>query len=156
MLIVRRKTRKVDPDDPQRDRVYDWEFRQGARFNRATLSLAECGLVIDLALKCYGCESIDLERGSPHRYSFNESELRSIVMQGRTPRGNGGMNVPTVLHEVAHQITWDVYQESRPRVHDHGAFWLGVYRTLLIAAGVFTAAEFAASIRPWQLRWRNA
>lgn len=146
---MRRKA-KADPSDPQQVRVYAWEVAQGERFNRSTLTLAQCGHVIDTALRYYGCDPVELQRGSPYRYSWNEPEIRVIVMQGRTRRGNGGMNVPTVLHEVAHQIVWDLYCE---RFRDHGRQWLDIYRDLLLRARVLTPRQFNASARRFDLKW---
>lgn len=151
MQVVRRKTLKVDPADPQRDAVYTWEIAHES-WNVCTLDLDQCNHVLEKALKFYGCDPVHLEQGSPARYSWNMPEWRWVKMQGPSRRGRGGMNVATVLHEATHQIIWDLYPDN---VQDHGPTFLGVYRDLLLAAKVLTAREFDVSARHYKLKWRR-
>ena len=79
-------------------------------------------------------------------------ESRAISMQGPTRLGRGGMNVATVLHEAAHQITYDLFGEG---VKDHGPTFLAIYRDLLLSAGVFTEDEFTLTTSRFGLSWRR-
>lgn len=151
MFRVRRKKRKVDPADPQLHRVYDWESAHES-WNICTLSVEQCDYVAQKALRLYGCDPVLLTRGSPKVYSWNHPVMREIEMQGPTRSGRGGMNVATVLHEVAHQIVGDTHPSES--IQDHGPTFLGVYRDLLLTAKVLTAREFDVSARRFRLKWR--
>lgn len=147
---MRRKARTADADDPQCDALYQWEDANEP-WNVCTIDAETCDFVAQKALKFFGCEPVDLHRGSPARYSWNIPAWRMVAMQGASRRGRGGMNVATVLHEAAHQIVYDLYSDS---VQDHGPTFLGVYRELLLVAGVLTAREFDVSARHFGLKWR--
>ena len=147
---MRRAKKKADPNDPQKDAVYSWEAAHES-WNVCTLDIEQCEYVAQQALKLFGCEPIDMQNGSPARFSWNIPAWRMICMQGPSRRGRGGRNVATVLHEAAHQIVFDLYADN---TQDHGPTFLGVYRELLLAAKVLTPREFDVSARHYRLKWR--
>lgn len=150
MRDVREISRRTEGDDPQRNSAYAWECAF-EHFNVCTLTLAECQKLCNEALDGAGCERVAIQQGSSNRYSWCAPKLRIISMQGPSRKGRGGMNVATVLHECAHQITYD---RRGNRAQDHGPTWLAVYRMLLLARGVLTAEEFRLTARKFKLRWR--
>ena len=148
---MRKAARRVKSDDPQCDSAYAWEASHET-WNVCTLDIDECQLLIDNALKAAACRPVTVYQGPYCRYSWCMPILRQICMQGPSRKGRGGMNVATVMHEVAHQITYDAYMNS---VRDHGPTWLGIFRKLLLAHGVMSETEFRLTARKFGLKWRK-
>ena len=148
---MREKAKALGGNDPQCDPAYAWEAGFD-HFNVCVLTIDQCQHIIDSALNAAGCQPVTVYQGPSCRYSWCMPVLRRICMQGPSRKGRGGMNVATVLHEVAHQITYDAYGNS---VQDHGPTWLAVFRKLLIEHGVMTEKEFRLTARPFGLKWRN-
>lgn len=147
-----RKTKaKADDGDPQRDSVYKWESSHEA-WNVCTLSLQQCKDIAATALKSHNCLPIKLIQGPSCRYSWCVPGMRTISMQGPTKKGRGGMNLATLLHEVAHQIGFDKYGA---RIQDHGPTFLAIYRKLILQFGVLTAKEFRLTALARQLKWKR-
>jgi hypothetical protein len=149
---VRKATRKPDTEDPQRDQVYSWEASHET-WNVCTLSLEQCNDLANQALKAAGCRPVTVIQGPSNHYSWNVPAKRYISMQGPSTRGRGGMNVATVLHEVAHQIGWD---RTGHRRQDHGPAFLGIYRKLLLDFGVMSEKEFRLTAIAFKLRWKRS
>jgi hypothetical protein len=148
---MRETQKRLGLDDPQCDPAYAWEAAFDT-FNVCTLTLEQCQLLVDNALKAASCLPVKVEQGPSCRYSWCMPVSRRIAMQGPSRKGRGGMNVATVLHEVAHQIAYDAFGD---RVQDHGPTWLGIYRKMLIEHGVMTEKEFQLTARKFGLKWRN-
>ena len=146
---MRKKSRKIPVNDTQVDNVYAWEaaFDQ---FNICTLSLAECEKLVLKTLKAAGCKPVAVYQGPSNRYSWCMPVLRRICMQGPSRQGRGGMNVATVLHEVAHQIVYDRYGD---KTQDHGPTFMGMYRRLLLDHKIMTEKEFRLTSLKFGLKW---
>ena len=151
MRDVRETSRRIKGDDRQCDAAYAWESAF-EHFNVCTLTLAECQKLCNETLDAAGQDRVAVQQGPSNRYSWCVPKLRLISMQGPSRKCRGGMNVATVLHECAHQITHDL---SGDRTQDHGPTWLGLYRKLLLAREVMTAKEFQLTARKFKLRWRR-
>ncbi len=147
MLGVSAKTGKaarVDPLDPQKEAVYAWETTWRP-WNRWALTLPECRWVIEMACDKYGIAAPRVTRHFTKEYPWCDVKKRVISMS------RGGMNIPTCMHEAAHQIVWDYFGEA---AQDHGRTFLGVFLWLLEWGAVAPRIALYASARAHKLKWR--
>ena len=137
----------VDPIDPQRQALYDWEA-QWLGWELDTLTLGECRVMVRTACRLARVPYV------PTRQHSGTSEYdcirNRITLQQRGRRGRGGKNPAQVLHEVAHYI---VFRRSGWRPQDHGPTFLGVFLWLLASARVAPRAALEASARAAGLKW---
>lgn len=137
--------------DSQKQAVYDWEDSFWG-WDRNLVQLKKCREVIRFAANLYGIEapSVRSHRKVEISYSIPQSREISLQSKGSQP-GKGGLNYPTALHEVSHQIIWDYYGNT---VEDHGPQFVGVYTWLLAKAGIVPGGALRksveyAGIRSW-------
>ena len=140
-----------DDRDPQRRSAYAWEDTWPL-WHVNTHTLAECRFIIRVACKRYGIAPPAVRQHGVRSLSWCIAEEDCISLQAAGPRGRGGKNVPTALHEAAHYIAFKLFGY---RIQDHGPTWLGVYLWLLAAARVAPRVALNASARAAGLKWRE-
>lgn len=130
-------------DDPQKARLYAWEDSFWG-WNYNLVKLSKCREVIRFAANLYGVAPPSVRSHHKVSMSWSIPQSREISLQskGSVP-GKGGLNYPTALHEVTHQIIWDYYGAS---VQDHGPEFVGVYMWLLAQAGIVPYDALAESL----------
>lgn len=141
---------RVDPQDPQRKAVYDWEDAWGP-WGLNSLSLNDCRDWIEGACKLYGVEAPEI-REHLNDYSWCDIKLGVISMQGGERGKRGGMNCAIALHEAAHWIVFKLF-EDRPQ--DHGPTFFGVYVWLLENSRIAPREALHASARAFGIKWRK-
>lgn len=130
-------------DDPQKALLYAWEDSFWG-WNYNLVKLGKCREVIRFAANMYGIKppSVRSHRKVSMSWSIPQSREISLQSKGSIP-GKGGLNYPTALHEVTHQIIWDYYGTT---VQDHGPEFVGVYMWLLSQAGIVPYEALTASL----------
>jgi hypothetical protein len=131
-------------EDPQKTKLYAWEDSfWGWNFNLVKLS--KCREVIRFAAHLYGIKPPSVRSHHKVSMSWSIPQSREISLQSKGSNAvKGGLNYPTALHEVTHQIIWDYYGAS---VQDHGPEFVGVYIWLLAQAGIAPYEALTASLR---------
>lgn len=138
--------------DSQKQAVYDWEDSFWGWYHNV-VPLKKCREVIQFASGLYGVEPPTVRSHRKVSMSWSIPQYRRISLQSVGQKGPtyGGLNIPTALHEVSHQIVWDYYGDT---VEDHGPEFVGVYVWLLSEAGMAPAAALYASLDEAEIRYR--
>lgn len=135
--------------DSQKQKVYDWEDSFWG-WDRNLVTLKKCREVIRFAAGLYGIEPPSVRSHHKVEISYSIPQSREISLQSKGSQpGRGGLNYPTALHEVTHQIIWDYYGNT---VEDHGPQFAGVYSWLLQKAGI--APGIFVSMDDADIRWQ--
>lgn len=128
-------------EDPQQWPVYKWEGTW-TDFNRKTLSLAGCRLLVRRACRQYGVKVPKVFAGPiKAKWAYYHSLKHHICLN------TAAMNIAIALHEAAHAIV----SRLSPRSTDHGPTFLGVYLDLL--SEFYPASALYASARRAHLRY---
>lgn len=140
----------VVSDDPQKARLYAWEDSFWG-WNYNLVKLGKCREVIRFAANLYGIKPPSVRSHHKISMSWSIPQSREISLQskGSIP-GKGGLNYPTALHEVTHQIIWDYYGKA---VQDHGPEFVGVYLWLLAQAGIVPYEALTESLDQAGIRY---
>ncbi len=142
--------RETDAIDPQRDRLYRWEDTW-VQWNYNSLTLGQCRKFIDTACRYYKTPTPRVVQHKTRSMSFCIPKKNYISLRGGKRFTLGGLNIPTALHEAAHQIIWHRHGN---RAQDHGRLFLRVYLDLLARAGVAPRVALEASAKASRLKWR--
>lgn len=152
MRTKAQEAQRVDPADPQKQAVYDWEDAWGP-WNYNSLTLKGCREWIDAACALYG---VDPPKVTQHPYeqepSFCQTAWGVISMQGGRRGARGGRNCAIALHEATHWIVFKLFDE---RSQDHGPTFAGVYLWLLENSRIAPREALHASARAFGIKWRN-
>lgn len=142
------KRSKVDPLDPQRERLYAFEDRwPWAWQNNCTL--AQCREAIRSACEHYEVPPPTVIQHKRRSLSWCDQVNRRISLQAVGPNNRGGKNIATALHEAAHQIVYDLCPDN---TQDHGPVFCGIYFLLLWEAG-WPIEAIRAVARKHRVRW---
>ena len=107
----------VDPNDPQAERVYEWE--RACVETRVPLEVRSLDEMNDLVLEAAGFLGIGLP---DVRTTNSDTACKAIPGEWAIEIAPWGRNAVTVLHEVAHLGTWNqVLVGEQP----HGAAFVG-------------------------------
>lgn len=150
MRTKAQETARVDATDPQKKAVYNWEEAWGP-WNYNSLTLDECREWIEGACKLYGVEPPPV-REHTNDDSWCDIRLGVISMQGGKHGARGGMNCAIALHEAAHWILFQLF-EDRPQ--DHGPMFFGIYIWLLENSRIAPREALQASARAFGITWRT-
>ncbi len=115
-------------------------------WNVKSLTIEECRWWVAEACKRFDISPPRVTRHYTKEYPWCNVTRRVISLSPK------GMNAATVLHEVAHQITWDYFGDS---AQDHGRTFIGVYFHLLECGRVAPRVALHASARSHGLKWRE-
>ncbi len=148
------KAAKFIAKDPQRSRFYkmEREFVGSAVYHK--VSRAHLQEIADHACRYYRVWAIKIVVfDNPANRIFGESV--SYTKNGGAPyghvirlnRGFHGANVATLLHELAHHIVDNTYEEH----HSHGKHFVGVYMHLLDKYRVLPSVAFRALAKKWRI-----
>ena len=107
--------------DPQVNRLYRWESRNG--WDVSNISFAQAKRIIFHACHHYGVAHPEVRLHTTRSLPWSISELNLISLQR-----DRYLNIPVALHEATHHIV-DHLHGSRPQ--EHGATFMGVYLDLL-------------------------
>lgn len=150
---VARVDHPEDPEDPQKQAVYDWED-YWAPWGNNDLTLRECRDAIYWACGRFDVIAPKVTQHNTCAMSECDVELGVISLQAKSRRaGRGGKNAATVLHEAAH---WIVYTRHGDRPQDHGPLFLWTYLTLLVGYRVAPRIALEATARSFGLKWTYA
>lgn len=142
---ARRKSPDVGIPDSQAKKVYEWQWKW-AEFNR-NHKLSKKDIHKRLNWACKKLKMAPprrlrirlLKRGSYSYFDPDQYEL-GFLPQHR--------NVPTVLHEITHYITFRIYGKT---VADHGPEFMGTFLFLLESAGQWPVGVVYHSAREYGL-----
>ena len=136
--------------DPHKNDVYTWEDSWPG-WDKNHIGIGACRGVIFEACDDYKVKRPAVRTHHVRSLSFSIPSKDYISLQGWAYEQQGGLNVPTALHEAAHHIAFALHGN---RIQDHGATWLGIYLDLLIKARVAPAVALKASLRSFNLKWK--
>lgn len=154
---AKRKAARVGSDrkrlDSQQDALYEWETKW-RDWNINSLTLSECRAAIRTACARYKVRPPAVKQHNLRSLSWSIPYPAPgwISLQAVGPRGRGGKNLATALHEAAHHIVYALFG-NRPS--DHGPTFLGIYIWLLVEAEVAPASALYPSARAAGLKWRH-
>jgi predicted SprT family Zn-dependent metalloprotease len=145
LLICTRRGGPSPANDPQRERVYCMEREFIGQAVGHSTPRAHLEEIIRDACRRFGVDEPALRIvNKPERVYARYFDDESI----RLNRGFHGDNVSTLLHELAHHLTWKL----APTAQDHGAEWCAIYRRLLHLYRMMPRAGFDALARKYRLR----
>lgn len=141
--------------DRQKDRLYAWEDSWRA-WGRNTHTLAQLRTAIREACAHFGVEAPAVVQHNKRSLSWSTTLTGDLTgkdvisLQAVGPLDRGGKNMAVAMHEASHHI---VVKLHGLRPADHGPIFLGVYLSLLEAAGLAPRSALYASAREHGLRW---
>ncbi len=129
--------------DPHGEALYSWE-NSWPGWDRNHLSLRQCRALAKTVCAHYKvkCPAMVHHESGPDGMS-KPWDNRISLLDGKRLQ-LGGRNVSTVLHELAHHVTWHLHGE---RVQDHGPTFLRIYLDMLIRAKVAPEVALKASLK---------
>lgn len=147
------KPTKADIEDPQRSRLYKMEREfVGTSINHHA-SRAHLQELANHACAYYKIKPLKIVVYSkPNLREFGESVyyINDMIVFGHTVRLNKGFhgaNATTLLHELAHYIVDDTYEQH----HDHGKQFAGVYMHLLAKYRILPSSCFRLLAKKWRI-----
>lgn len=127
--------------DPQKRRVYEWQY-EWTDWNRRTLSWRKTRQLVKAACKVFDVPPPTI-RKMHGDYSYAEGVHIGIIKEHQ--------NVGVALHEAAHYITRILAGKGNV----HGPVFMGVWLTLLIHFKVAPRDALEASLRKRKIKWRK-
>lgn len=140
-----------DAEDPQKQKVYDWEDAWGP-WALNSLTIAQCRDWIEGACQLWGVDPPQVTQHRTREESYCHVKWGVISMQGGKHGGRGGKNCAITLHEAAH---WIVFQKFSDQPQDHGPTFFGVYIWLLENSRIAPREALQASARAFGIHWRE-